>query len=132
VSNAIVLEDIPRPLWLVMMILGFIFFWPVGLAVLAYLFWSGKMRCGNGENWKSWKSRSGFGDFTGSGRSFGGSTGNRVFDDYREQTLRKLEEDAREFRSFVERLRQAKDKDEFDRFMAQRGSAAGAGTQSTF
>jgi hypothetical protein len=125
VSNAIVLDDIPRPMWIVLMILGFIFFWPIGLGVLAYLFWSGKMRCGstgNGENWKSWKARSGF-------MGPMGSTGNRAFDDYREQTLRKLEEDAREFRTFMERLRQAKDKEEFDRFMSQRGTAAG--TQST-
>ncbi len=124
-SNAIVLDDIPRPMWIVLMILGFIFFWPIGLGVLAYMFWSGKMRCGDKQNWQSWKSRSGFGS------GFGGSTGNRAFDDYREQTLRKLEEDAREFRGFLERLRQAKDKEEFDRFMAQRGSAAGSGTQST-
>ena len=115
-TNAIVLDDIPRPLWIVMMILGFVFFWPIGLGVLAYLFWSGKMRCGSRENWQSWKSRSGF---------MGGSTGNRAFDDYRDQTIRKLEEDAREFRGFLERLRQAKDKEEFDRFMSQRGSAAG-------
>ena len=122
-TNAIVLDDIPRPLWIVMMILGFVFFWPIGLGVLAYLFWSGKMRCGtnvNGDNWKSWKSRSGF----------MGSTGNRAFDDYRDQTMRKLEEDAREFRTFMERLRQAKDKEEFDRFMSQR--AAAPGTQSSF
>ena len=121
-TNAIVLDDIPRPMWLVMMILGFVFFWPVGLGVLAYLFWSGKMRCGNNvnrDNWQSWKSRSGF----------TGSTGNRAFDDYRDQTMRKLEEDAREFKTFMERLRQAKDKEEFDRFMSQRGSMAGS--QST-
>ena len=117
-TNAIVLEDIPRPLWIVMMILGFVFFWPIGFGVLAYLFWSGKMRCGNSDNWKSWKSRSGF----------MGSTGNRAFDDYRDQTMRKLEDDAREFRTFMDRLRQAKDKEEFDRFMSQRGAAPGAQT----
>jgi len=125
VPHAIVLDDIPRPMWIVLMILGFIFFWPIGFGVLAYMFWSGKMRCSDRQNWQSWKTRSGF---TGSG--FGGSTGNRAFDDYRDQTLRKLEEDAREFRSFMERLRQAKDKEEFDRFMAQRGSAAGPQTSN--
>ncbi|MAS53120.1 MAG: hypothetical protein CMJ44_00580, partial [Pimelobacter sp.] len=26
--------------WIVAMILGFIFFWPVGLALLAYMIWS--------------------------------------------------------------------------------------------
>ena len=115
--NAIVLDDIPRPLWIVLTILGFIFFWPVGLAMVAYLFWSGKMRCANGMNrmsgdWKNWKSRSGM--FT--------STGNQAFDNHRDETLRRLEEDAREFRNFVDKLRHAKDKDEFDRFMSERNS----------
>ena len=111
--NSIVLDDIPRPVWIVLTILGFIFFWPIGLAMVGYLFWSGKMRCGHGNNfdWKSkWQSRSGLYS----------STGNQAFDDYRDETLRKLEEDAREFRGFVERLRKAKDKEEFDRFMAER------------
>ena len=80
------------------------------------------MRCGNKESWQSWKTRSGM----------TGSTGNRAFDDYREQTLRRLEEDAREFRSFMERLRQAKDKEEFDRFMSQRGpTPTGPGPQTS-
>ncbi len=125
-SNAIVLDDIPRPVWIVGMILGFVFFWPIGLGVLGYMFWSGKMRCGNKDSWQSWKTRSGF----------TGSTGNRAFDDYRDQTLQRLEEDAREFRSFMERLRQAKDKEEFDHFMSQRGPAtagpAGPGPQTRF
>ena len=119
-TNAIVLDDIPKPAWIVMMILGFIFFWPVGLLILGYLLWSGKMRCGQNGNWQSWKARSGFG--------FTGPTGNRAFDDYREETLRRLDEEAREFRTFVDRLRQAKDKDEFDRFMSERRAAAAAGS----
>ena len=50
------------------------------------------------------------------------STGNNAFDDYRDETLRKLDEDAREFRGFVDKLRKAKDKEEFDRFMAERNT----------
>lgn len=111
-TNAIVLDDIPRPVWFVLMIVGFMIFWPIGLLVLGYLFWSGKMRCGHNSNWQSWKMRSGF----------HGPTGNRAFDDYRDATLRRLEEEASEFRGFVDRLRQAKDKEEFDRFMADRGT----------
>ncbi len=49
-----------------------------------------------------------------------GGTGNRAFDDYREETLRRLEDEAREFKDFVDRLKFAKDKEEFDRFMAER------------
>lgn len=50
----------------------------------------------------------------------GGTSGNRAFDEYRTETLRRLEEEQREFRDFLEQLRQAKDKAEFDQFMAQR------------
>ena len=49
-----------------------------------------------------------------------GYTGNRAFDEYRAETLRRLEEEAAEFREYLGRLRMAKDKDEFDQFMAER------------
>ena len=48
------------------------------------------------------------------------SSGNRAFDEYRSETLRRLEEEQREFLEFLERLRHAKDKAEFDQFMADR------------
>ena len=48
------------------------------------------------------------------------SSGNRAFDEYREATLRRLEEEEREFREFLDRLRLAKDKAEFDQFLAER------------
>jgi hypothetical protein len=50
------------------------------------------------------------------------SSGNRAFDDYRADTLRRLEDEQREFREFLARLRLAKDKTEFDQFMAERGN----------
>jgi Protein of unknown function (DUF2852) len=55
------------------------------------------------------------GDFFGSG-----SSGNRAFDDYRTETLKRLEEEQREFKDFLGRLRFAKDRAEFDQFMADR------------
>ena len=48
------------------------------------------------------------------------SSGNRAFDEYRTETLRRLEDEQREFHEFLERLRMAKDKAEFDQFMAER------------
>ena len=111
--HSITLSDIPKPAWIVLMILGFVIFWPIGLAILGYLWWSGQMFCGrNGRRgeWQGFKSRMG-------GM---GSTGNMAFDSYREETLRRLDEEATEFRNFVDQLRFAKDKDEFDRFMADR------------
>lgn len=55
------------------------------------------------------------------------STGNRAFDEYREETLKRLENEARDFRSFLERLRMAKDKAEFDQFMADRRTRPATG-----
>jgi len=48
------------------------------------------------------------------------SSGNRAFDEYRTETLSRLEDEQREFRDFLDRLRQAKDKAEFDQFMSER------------
>ena len=48
------------------------------------------------------------------------SSGNRAFDDYRSETLQRLEEEQREFKEFLERLRFAKDRAEFDQFMSER------------
>src|SRR5690606_33693305 len=39
------LDDIGKPAWIGLMVLAFIVFWPLGLAVLAYLIWSGRMAC---------------------------------------------------------------------------------------
>ena len=56
------------------------------------------------------------------GAGWGGtpSSGNRAFDDYRTETLKRLEDEQREFKEFLERLRFAKDRSEFDQFMAER------------
>jgi hypothetical protein len=55
-----------------------------------------------------------------SGFASGGSSGNKAFDEYREATLKRLEEEQRDFHTFLDKLRQAKDKAEFDQFMADR------------
>ena len=49
---------------------------------------------------------------------------NAAFEEYRQQTLQKLEREQAEFKSFLDQLRLAKDKAEFDQFMAERGSRA--------
>ena len=132
------LDDYGKPAWIAVMVLSFILFWPVGLAVLAFLIWSGRMGCGRAGDMSRWQQR--MTDRWDNkmqrwGRDFRGgfqSSGNAAFDDYREDTLRRLEEEQREFREFLERLRKAKDKEEFDQFMADRRSrpadnAQGAG-----
>ena len=49
------------------------------------------------------------------------SSGNQSFDNYRSDALRKLDDEQREFREFRKRLCQARDRSEFDAFMAERG-----------
>ncbi len=58
--------------------------------------------------------------WTGSDGPRRAANGNRAFDAYREETLRRLEEEERDFAAFLDRLRMAKDKAEFDEFLAER------------
>lgn len=109
-------NDLPTPMWLAFMIVGFVVFWPVGLAILIYLMWSGKMNCCIGKM-TAWKG-DGVKCWDISHRESRGS-GNTAFDEYRETTLKRLEEERREFTQFLDRLRRAKDQDEFDVFMAE-------------
>ena len=48
------------------------------------------------------------------------SNSSQAFDEYRAEVLRRLEQEEREFREFLERARMAKDRNEFDQFMAER------------
>jgi hypothetical protein len=113
------LDDIGKPAWIALTVLGFILFWPIGLAMLAYLIWSGRMSCwrhgGYGRRYD--ESRERMRRWWQSERE---GSGNRAFDEYRAETLQRLEEEQREFRDFLDRLRHAKDKAEFDQFMAER------------
>ena len=59
------------------------------------------------------------------------SSGNNAFDEYRAETLKRLEEEEKEFHEFLGRLRAAKDKAEFDQFMADRRGRGAAPAQPT-
>src|SRR5262245_7954219 len=114
------LDELGKPAWIALMILAFIIYWPLGLAILAFMYWSGRMGCGKHayggvSRWPERNNRGG-----GPGTWWQPSSGNRAFDEYRAETLRRLEEEQREFRDFLARLRMAKDKAEFDQFMAER------------
>jgi len=121
------LDHYGKPAWIVVMVLGFIVFWPIGLAILAYLVWSGRMgfwrHCGPGR----WHYTAP--DESRAKRHAEPSSGNNAFDEYREETLRRLEEEQEAFKAFLERLRHAKDKAEFDQFMAERGRRNGHGPE---
>lgn len=117
------LDDYGRPAWIIAAVLGFIIWWPIGLGLLAYLIWSGRMGCGNKMQWKQHFMQEAK-RFSGGFGGFGPlrTTGNAAFDSYREETLRRLEEEVDEFQTFLDRLRKARDKAEFDQFMAERGT----------
>ncbi len=109
-----------RGAWIAAMVAGFIVFWPIGLALLAYMIW-GKRMFGNSNCTKRSTHMMRRGGMSGSG--FAGS-GNTAFDAYRDETIRRLEEEQDAFAAFLRRLREAKDKSEFDAFMEDRARAA--------
>ena len=121
-----------HPGWIVLTVLGFMFWWPIGLALLFFTLWSRKMGCGPDRfankmermQWKMDRMRS---RMDGRGFGFGPpSSGNRAFDEYRSETLRRLEDEQQEFKDFLNRLRHARDKAEFDQFMNDRRSRPSA------
>jgi len=103
------LDERGRPAWIMAMILGFIFFWPIGLGILFYMIWSKRMSCRK-NRMARWKSHA----------MAPASTGNVAFDNYRDEALRRLEEEQTAFTDFLVRLREAKDRAEFDQFMTSR------------
>jgi|SRR6056297_3539269 len=107
------LDDKGKGAWIAAMVLGFIFFWPVGLALLAYMIWSKRMFT------KSCRARGLSPKFTAMR-----SSGNTAFDAYKTETLRRLEEEQENFEAFLKRLRDSKDKAEFDQFMDERARTA--------
>ncbi|MEO0936834.1 MAG: DUF2852 domain-containing protein [Pseudomonadota bacterium] len=106
------LDERGKGAWIAAMVLGFIFFWPLGLALLAYMIWSKRMFTGKSCAARSYRAPS------------TRSTGNAAFDAYKADTLRRLEEEQTNFEAFLERLREAKDKAEFDQFMDERAKKA--------
>jgi hypothetical protein len=127
-------DEFGRLGWIAATVLGFMLFWPIGLAILAFLAFSGRLRAGCGDWGNPWWGSAGRwyntaqqgGGRGGCGWGWGGrhrpppSSGNAAFDEYRAETLRRLEEEQKEFVEYLERLRRAKDKAEFDQFMAER------------
>src|SRR5882724_8528572 len=114
------LDELGKPAWIALMILGFCIWWPLGLATLAFIMGSGRMTSSKGGDITRW-----YGSAAGTWwHPSPRPSGNRAFDEYRQETLRRLEEEQREFQEFLVRLRMAKDKAEFDQFMAERRSRA--------
>jgi len=105
------MDEFGRPAWILATVLGFWMFWPVGLAILAYLAWTGRLktlvkagadgamgRAGTPGQWFNLRA-----DATAPA----GPSGNKAFDDYRADTLRRLEEEQRGYRAVDKIWRQA-------------------------
>ena len=121
-----------RPAWtpatIALMVIGFMVFWPLGLAMLAYIIWGDRL-----DGFKRDVNRATDGIFAGCRRAASGAssrTGNVAFDEWREKELerlaeerRKLDETLTEFDDYMRELRRAKDQEEFDRFMAKRNKS---------
>lgn len=103
------LDERGKGAWIAAMVVSFIIFWPIGLALLAYMIWSKRMF--NSSCASKTHSRT---------RHIGHSSGNSAFDAYKAETLQRLEEEQDKFEAFLKRLRDAKDKAEFDQFMDDR------------
>lgn len=140
-----------RALEIVAIVLGFIIWWPIGLGLLMWKLWrarSGRpsdlveaarnleenMMYKWPETARRWgcASRRRAEEAMPAGWGFaapGRSTGNAAFDEWRDAELarleeerRKLEDAAREFSDYVENLRKAKDREEFNAFMQERST----------
>jgi hypothetical protein len=121
---------------IVAMILGFIVFWPIGLAILGYKYWQNRaggpdLQTFAASRWQDARtmmnSSWGCGGAMRRSRFYSPSTGNMAFDEWRSAELerldeerRKLDDAQREFAEYVDAIRRAKDREEFDRFMAER------------
>ena len=119
------LDEFGAVAWLAVAAAVSLIAWPLGLATFAYLAGSGRLyawRDGRGSRPGRWFNVGGFvSGLGGDGRRFQApSSGNQAFDAYRADAISRLEEEQREFQAFLERLRQARDKAEFDAFMADR------------
>jgi hypothetical protein len=121
-----------RPAWtpatIALMVLGFVVFWPLGLAMLAYILWGDRL---DGFKRDVNQATDGFFASCRGGKARAGGhrarTGNVAFDEWRETELTRIEEERRkldemreEFDSYLRELRRAKDQEEFDRFMGDR------------
>jgi len=101
------------PLSILAVVAGFIAWWPLGLAALAYVLWAGPIDTLADDGAR--RLRETFG-----ARSAPKGSGNAAFDAYKAETLRRLEAEQAEFADYLNRLRDARDREEFERFMGER------------
>lgn len=95
-----------RGAWIAAIVLGFIAFWPIGLALLLWMLWRGKAESRIGRCRRQ----------TGKARAFD----NAAFAAHHEETLLRLDEDARAFEDHLRAQAQERDREAFEAFMRSR------------
>lgn len=101
-------------------IAGFAIWWPLGLSALAYILWAGPIDGLANEAWSRIRTM----NFWSPAPKKTGFTGNAAFDAYKEETLKRLEAEQAAFAEYLVKLREARDREEFERFMAERKTQA--------
>ena len=118
------LDDKGKGAWIAAMVLGFIFIWPVGLAFLFYMIWSKRMFNRSSCTERRARHFERMGGHWGDHHAAMRPSGNAAFDAYKADMLKRLEDEQTAFEAFLQRLREAKDKSEFDNFMDDRARTA--------
>lgn len=99
------IKNVGRPVWLGLMAVGFLWFWPVGLFILALLAWNGML--GNQGGSVPWSA------------SFW-SSGNAAFDKHQQEARAALDKEREDFAAFIKEKLTAKDQAEFAEFTSKR------------
>ena len=94
-------------------VVAMVFFGMIGIAVALILAWQ----------WGRIAARGGEAPKTEAPRPAPERSGNAAFDAYRDDVLARLEQDQADFAEFLDRLRAAKDRTEFEQFMGERDAS---------
>ena len=117
------LDSKGRKAWIAAMVVSFVFFWPLGLFFVAYITATNRWSSDKMFGCAARRHRHGpthhdrYAAFRAAQPS-----GNSAFDSYKSDMLKRLEDEQTAFEGFLQRLREAKDKSEFDAFMADRAA----------
>jgi hypothetical protein len=112
--------------WITLLVLLFVVAWPIALVLLAYLIWEKQMFSRSCAARSRSHDRAASQSSGASGHRYAEATGNHAFDSYKADALRRLEEEQAAFEAFLQRLRNSKDKSEFDAFMEDRARSVDA------
>ncbi len=92
------LKQVGMPVYVVLMALGFMWFWPIGLAIFVYLAYNHMSNTSMPWSMPFW------------------SSGNQAFDKYQADERAKLDAEKEAFTKFIEAKLSAKDQAEFEEF----------------